>query len=460
MSTEGPWPASCRRSFLPHHSSNAFRYHSCLRCPPVSVLVHPVTNSAAPAFFHVRSVYPTLLLSSALTQSIPNTRAAETMSLVPARKRKDVHNLIQPSRDKGKVRVIERSAEGYSSRSTTNLQGRNSTPASRTFTTLRRGSIKIFSIFRNGKSMSHMSVLYVLASTNGSLASAPSSGEVTFSSNGSTVNKSTDAARADTVKCYSNSSLQCPIAPDVPMTLPALSLDPDSSSLLQLTNPAIFDGESEPIPRARTPPPTPIATSWSSPSLSWQLTSKLSNALLKNDTVVHRPKLSSRPIVKTDHFKQPSDDQQTTTSPKSPMSEVPSLPSSVLSPASSIGPLSQSTAPTSLVSSGAPLSAETLYRTQNGRRITDNSPALFCEPTPEHMPPRFLVFPRQDAPRLCEPSIATIENAAAAKIFFESHFNQLLGTKVAPRSMRRRQMERKLFTMAIPNEQRHCKRRE
>jgi hypothetical protein len=26
--------------------------------------------------------------------------------------------------------------------------------------------------------------------------------------------------------------------------------------------------------------------------------------------------------------------------------------------------------------------------------------------------------------------------------------------------MRRRQMERKLFAMAIPNEQRHCKRRE
>ena len=74
------------------------------------------------------------------------------LSLVPARKRKEAHNAIQLSRDKGKVRVIERSAEGYSSGSTKNLQGRNSTPASRTFTTLRRGSIRIFSIFRNGKS--------------------------------------------------------------------------------------------------------------------------------------------------------------------------------------------------------------------------------------------------------------------------------------------------------------------
>ncbi|RYN55861.1 hypothetical protein AA0114_g3220 [Alternaria tenuissima] len=364
------------------------------------------------------------------------------MPLVPVRKRKEAHNQIHLSSDKGKIRVIERSAEGHSSLSTKNLQGRNSTPASRTFTTLRRGSIKIFSIFRNSKS------------------SAPSSGEAASGSIGSTANKPKDVPRVNTVKSYSNFPLQCPIVPDVPMTLPTLSLSPDSSSLLQLTNAAVFDGESEPIPRARTPPSAPISTSWSSPNLSWQLNSKLSNALLKNDTVVHRPKLSSRPTVKADQFKQPSDDQQTATSPKSPMSEVPSLPSSVLSPASSNAPLSQSTAPTSLVSSGAPLSAETLYRTQNGRHITDNSPALFCEPTPEHMPPRFLVFPRQDAPRLCEPSIATIEHAAAAKTFFESHFNQLLGTKVEPRSMRRRQMERKLFAMAIPNEQRHCKRRE
>ena len=382
------------------------------------------------------------------------------LSLVPARKRKEAHNAIQLSRDKGKVRVIERSAEGYSSGSTKNLQGRNSTPASRTFTTLRRGSIRIFSIFRNGKScypfLPGTSWLLLIVPTG----SAPSSGEATFGSTGSTVNKLADVPRVDNINSYSNSPLQCPVVPDVPMTLPALSLDPDSSSLLQLTNAAVFDGESEPIPRTRTPPPTPMTTSWSTPSLSQQLTAKISNALMNNDTVVRRPKLSSRPMVRTDHFKHPSDDQRTTTSPKSAMSEVPSLPSSVLSPSSSVAPLSQSTAPTSLVSSGAPLSAETTYRSQNGRHVTDNQPALYCEATPERLPPRFLVFPRQDAPRLCEPSVATIENAAAAKIFFESHFNQLLGTKVTPRSMRRRQMERKVFTMVIPNEQRHSKRRE
>jgi hypothetical protein len=244
------------------------------------------------------------------------------------------------------------------------------------------------------------------------------------------------------------------------MILPTLNLEHDSSSLLQLTNAAVFDGESEPLPSTRTPPPTPITTSWSTPSLSQQLHAKLSNALLNNDTVVHRPKLSSRPTVRTEHFEQPGDDQRTATSPKTPMSEVTSLPSSDFSPSSSKAPLSQSTAPTSLVSSGAPLSAETTHRAQNAYQALDSPPALYCEPTTEHLPSRFLVFPRQDAPRLCEPSIATIENTAAAKIFFESHFNQLLGTRVTPRSMRRRQMERDIFNMVIPNEQRHCKRRE
>jgi hypothetical protein len=239
--------------------------------------------------------------------------------------------------------------------------------------------------------------------------------------------------------------------------LPPLTLDPDDSSLLQLTNAATFDGESDPVFRARTPPPTPMATSWSTPSLSRQLTTKLSNTLLNNETVVHRPKLSSRPTVEFSYFNQKIGDQFTTISPKTPMSEVPSLPSSILGPGSSA---LQSTAPTSVVSSGGPRSAETTLRTHNGRFVTDNSPPLFCEPTAEHSPARYLVFPRQDAPRLCEPSIPTIEKAAAVKIFFESHFNELLFTRVTPRSMRRRQMERKLLIMAVSEEQRYFKRRE
>jgi serine/threonine protein kinase len=61
---------------------------------------------------------------------------------------------------------------------------------------------------------------------------------------------------------------------------------------------------------------------------------------------------------------------------------------------------------------------------------------------------------------LSRPSIITVENAAAAKVFFESHFSAILGVKTSPRSMRRRNMERKVFAMALPSEQRQQKRQE
>ncbi|KAF2650517.1 kinase-like protein [Lophiostoma macrostomum CBS 122681] len=121
---------------------------------------------------------------------------------------------------------------------------------------------------------------------------------------------------------------------------------------------------------------------------------------------------------------------------------------------------SPSTAPTSMVSSGAPRSADTTHRGANRLRQISTGGSPFSEPSAEQINSHWLVFPRQDAPRLVEPSIATVENAAAAKIYFESHFNALLGTKITARSMRRRNMERKLFAMALPNEERQQKRQD
>ncbi|KAF2878044.1 kinase-like domain-containing protein [Massariosphaeria phaeospora] len=141
------------------------------------------------------------------------------------------------------------------------------------------------------------------------------------------------------------------------------------------------------------------------------------------------------------------------------MLSLPSLPASL--GGSSIPQFSlQSTAPTSLVSSGAPRSAETPHRGQPGSRPISKSGSPQYESAAEQISSQWLVFPRQDAPRLSEPSIVTVENAAAAKIYFESHFNLLLGVKITPRSIRRHNMERKLLAMPLPNEHRHQKRRE
>lgn len=140
------------------------------------------------------------------------------------------------------------------------------------------------------------------------------------------------------------------------------------------------------------------------------------------------------------------------------MSDVPTLPSQISSLVGSSNPLSLqslSTAPTSLVSSGAPRSGETTQRGNNGFRHISTGGSPLCELTSDQLNSQWLVFPRQDSPMLSRPSVATVENAAAAKVFFESHFNAILGTKVSPRSMRRRNMERKMFAMALSNERRH-----
>lgn len=198
-----------------------------------------------------------------------------------------------------------------------------------------------------------------------------------------------------------------------------------------------------------------LHTSRSTPSLSKQLQIKLSNALLHNPTVIHRPQLNSRPTVLTK-------DRQahlSSTEPSSPeqIADAHSLPSQFSSgPESSNGPLSQSTAPTSVVSSGGPVSAETTQRARNASHIPQNiSPTA---QTADRCQIHWLQFPRQDAPRLLKPSVATAEKAAAARIFFEAHFNQLLSTNISPRSMRRRKLERKIFAMALPIEQRQYKR--
>lgn len=211
----------------------------------------------------------------------------------------------------------------------------------------------------------------------------------------------------------------------------------------------------------RRPHPATLHKTRSTPGIPKQLTTKISHALLHNTTVVHRPKLSSRPTVLSANPGDPPEGIPETSIPHGPMTDVPSIysrPSSIAN--SSIAPLSlQSTAPTSMVSSGAPRSAETTHRGQNGlRQLSTGSPIY--EPTAEQINAHWLIFPRQDAPRLAEPSITTVENAAAAKIFLESHFNVLLGTKITPRSMRRQTMERKLFAMPLSNEQRHQKRQE
>lgn len=266
-----------------------------------------------------------------------------------------------------------------------------------------------------------------------------------------------DTQRPQVSQSHDLNTVRSPSTPEILNAAPKLTLHNTGSSLTQLTNAAVFDGESEPTTSTRPFDYAVLNTRRSTPGLSQQLASKFANAILHNPTVIHRPKLNSRPTVLIKEVRLDS------ISAKAPspnrMEDVPSLPSQFSSgPESSIGPLSQSTAPTSLVSSGAPVSAETTHRARNESIQAPPNGSHMDQPVADQCVTHWLKFPRQDAPRLIKPSIATVENAAAAKIFFEAHFNQVFATKVSPRSMRRGQLERKIFAMAMPNEQRQYKR--
>ncbi|KAF2625666.1 hypothetical protein BU25DRAFT_423028 [Macroventuria anomochaeta] len=357
------------------------------------------------------------------------------MSLVTTRKRKDVDGAKSSSNEKSKVRLIEHTNHGL-------LDGTGDGPLKpqrgvRTFKDIRRKGVKILSMFRTRGSA---------LDANAAIAACKTSSDA-----------SDGTQRPEPPQSQDLHTTRSPSVPNIFDTAPKLTLHHTGSSLTQLTNAAVFDGESEPVTGTRPFEHPIVHTSRSTPSLSKQLTLKLSNALLHNPTVIHRPKLSSRPTVLTKEER--LDNLSVKTPSPDHMDDVLSLPSQFSSgPESSNGPLSQSTAPTSLVSSGGPVSAETTHRVRNESIQAAHIGSHMEQLGADHCVIHWLNFPRQDAPCLINPSVATVEKAVAAKIFFEAHFNQLLTTKVSPRSMRRRQLERGIFAMALPNEQRQYKR--
>jgi hypothetical protein len=176
------------------------------------------------------------------------------------------------------------------------------------------------------------------------IGSTPSSG-LASSGDGSASNVSDNTQRAAIVQAYINNSL--PIVINQPTILPTINSHQRSSSLFQLTSATGFDGESEPNLVQQPLHRIALHTSRSTPGLSRQLTAKISNAFLQTNTVIHRPKLSSRPTVEVSTFDKPSPNQDVTASLADAMANYSPPPSSRIG--SSNSPLSQSTAPTSFV---------------------------------------------------------------------------------------------------------------
>ena len=62
---------------------------------------------------------------------------------------------------------------------------------------------------------------------------------------------------------------------------------------------------------------------------------------------------------------------------------------------------------------------------------------------------RFLVIPVQEEPIEALPSIATVENVAAAKVYFETHFNKVLMEPTSPRCARLKKLEQKMADLGL-----------
>lgn len=65
-----------------------------------------------------------------------------------------------------------------------------------------------------------------------------------------------------------------------------------------------------------------------------------------------------------------------------------------------------------------------------------------------------LTIPVQEVPVLANPSIATVENVAATKVYFETHFHKLLMESTSPRSLRRKRFEHKITDLGFSHDER------
>ena len=67
---------------------------------------------------------------------------------------------------------------------------------------------------------------------------------------------------------------------------------------------------------------------------------------------------------------------------------------------------------------------------------------------------RFLVIPVQEEQVETFPSVVTVESVAAAKVYFETHFNRLLMGPSSPRSLRLKKFEQRMAELSYPHDQR------
>ncbi|KAK5119510.1 hypothetical protein LTR85_007610 [Meristemomyces frigidus] len=172
------------------------------------------------------------------------------------------------------------------------------------------------------------------------------------------------------------------------------------------------------------------------------LESKL-NGTAGTSTIVHRANLRMRPSVPYINTNVDAVLSQFTengnASPSTNSSYVPSAYSQNWSPTS--------TASTAATSFNSPASSGARNKRQTPEDCQTQSKSISGGAEDNVLPPieedsgRYLMIPVQEAPVNVEPSVYTVENVAAAKVYLETHFCSLMLEPSSPRSMRRKKFE-------------------
>lgn len=191
-----------------------------------------------------------------------------------------------------------------------------------------------------------------------------------------------------------------------------------------------------------------LRQSKSNSGFAHQLSHKLS-ATFGNPTIVHRPNLRTRPSLLSMHEDTPQDPRAHSDLELSP--QVRTAPSSY-NYSGSVSAGDPSTGKTSLESNVASLlSAKAADSNENTSGIAKLAAGeIIAREKP--------LTPIQEAPPVVTPTVATVETTANTKVFFETHFNSLLAGHATPRSIRRNDLEVRLESQSMSDEQRQHER--
>ncbi|KAK5115783.1 hypothetical protein LTR62_000872 [Meristemomyces frigidus] len=212
---------------------------------------------------------------------------------------------------------------------------------------------------------------------------------------------------------------------------------------------------------------TPIMPEGSGESRASRVSSRISERIAAfegklngrngTSTVVHRANMRTKPSVPFINTNMPvTPEKAARVNNESPSTVASSVTNSGRkgdwSPVSTV-----STAATSMTSPGSSSARPKRTSPEDALNLSKNTAAERDEnvlPPIEEDSGRYLMIPVQEAEVDVQPSVATAENVAAAKVYLETHFSELMSNSPSPRSIRRKRFEQVMLDKGLSHNDR------